>query len=68
MGSFSVWHWLIVLLIVVLVFVRLLRRNLPGGDLAEDAVRVGVDGGHGVGSQVGIGRRALRFSQPRMMR
>ena len=32
MGSFSVWHWLIVLLIVVLVFGTKKLKNL-GGDL-----------------------------------
>ena len=32
MGSFSIWHWLIVLLIVVLVFGTKKLRNI-GGDL-----------------------------------
>jgi len=32
MGSFSVWHWLIVLLIILLVFVTKKLRNL-GSDL-----------------------------------
>jgi len=32
MGSFSVWHWLIVLLIVVMVFGTKKLRNM-GGDL-----------------------------------
>jgi sec-independent protein translocase protein TatA len=32
MGSFSIWHWLVVLLIVVLVFGTKKLRNL-GGDL-----------------------------------
>jgi sec-independent protein translocase protein TatA len=32
MGSFSIWHWLIVLVIVVLVFGTKKLRNL-GGDL-----------------------------------
>lgn len=32
MGSFSLWHWLIVLLIVVLVFGTKKLRNI-GGDL-----------------------------------
>ena len=35
MGSFSIWHWLIVLLIVVLVFgtskLKNLGRDLAGG-------------------------------------
>lgn len=37
MGSFSIWHWLIVLLVVVLVFGTKKLRNL-GGDLGS-AVR-----------------------------
>ena len=32
MGSFSIWHWLIVLLIVVLVFGTKKLKNM-GGDL-----------------------------------
>lgn len=32
MGSFSIWHWLIVLLIVIMVFGTKKLRNL-GGDL-----------------------------------
>lgn len=32
MGSFSIWHWLIVLLIVVMVFGTKKLRNV-GGDL-----------------------------------
>ena len=34
MGSFSIWHWLVVLAIVVLVFGTKKLRNL-GGDLGE---------------------------------
>lgn len=34
MGSFSIWHWLIVLLVVVLLFGTKKLRNL-GGDLGE---------------------------------
>ena len=34
MGSFSIWHWLIVLLIVVLVFGTKRLRNV-GKDLGE---------------------------------
>jgi len=37
MGSFSIWHWLIVLLVVVLVFGTKKLRNL-GSDLGS-AVR-----------------------------
>ena len=32
MGSFSIWHWLVVLVIVVLVFGTKKRRNL-GSDI-----------------------------------
>ena len=34
MGSFSIWHWLIVLLIVVMVFGTKKLKNL-GGDLGS---------------------------------
>jgi sec-independent protein translocase protein TatA len=34
MGSFSIWHWLIVLLVVVLVFGTKKLRNI-GGDLGS---------------------------------
>jgi sec-independent protein translocase protein TatA len=34
MGSFSIWHWLVVLAIVVLVFGTKKLRNL-GGDLVS---------------------------------
>ncbi len=50
MGSFSIWHWLVVLLIVVLVFGTKKLKNI-GGDLGgavkgfKDGVR---DGGNSV--------------------
>ena len=50
MGSFSVWHWLIVLLIVVLVFGTKKLKNI-GADLggAVKGFKDGVkDGGSGV--------------------
>ena len=46
MGSFSIWHWLIVLVIVVLIFGTKKLKNL-GGDLGgavkgfKDGVRDG---------------------------
>ena len=46
MGSFSIWHWLVVLLIVVLVFGTKKLKNI-GGDLGgavkgfKDGVRDG---------------------------
>ena len=45
MGSFSVWHWLIVLVVVLLVFGTAKLRNL-GGDLggAVKGFRDGVKG------------------------
>lgn len=48
MGSFSIWHWLIVLVVVALVFGTKKLRNL-GGDLGDavkgfkDAVNEGKD-------------------------
>ena len=48
MGSFSIWHWLIVLLIVVLVFGTKKLRNMGsdvGGAVKEfkDAMKDGQD-------------------------
>ncbi len=49
MGSFSVWHWLIVLLVVLLIFGTKKLRNI-GSDLGgavkgfKDGVRAGSDG------------------------
>ena len=55
MGSFSIWHWLIVLLIVMLVFgtkrlrnigsdlggaVKGFKEGMKGGDETEDATRL----------------------------
>lgn len=46
MGSFSIWHWLIVLVIVLLIFGTKKLRNI-GGDLGgavkgfKDAVKEG---------------------------
>ena len=48
MGSFSIWHWLIVLLIVVMVFGTKKLRNM-GGDLGgavkgfKDGMKDGTD-------------------------
>jgi len=48
MGSFSIWHWLIVLVVVLLVFGTKKLRN-AGGDLGsavknfKDAVKEGED-------------------------
>jgi sec-independent protein translocase protein TatA len=49
MGSFSIWHWLIVLLIVVMVFGTKKLKNI-GGDLGgavkgfKDGMRDGTSG------------------------
>ena len=49
MGSFSIWHWLIVLLVVVLIFGTKKLRNM-GADLGgavkgfKDGVRSGGEG------------------------
>jgi sec-independent protein translocase protein TatA len=48
MGSFSIWHWLIVLLVVVLVFGTKKLKNV-GADIGaavkgfKDGVKTGVD-------------------------
>jgi sec-independent protein translocase protein TatA len=50
MGSFSIWHWLIVLLVVVVIFGTKKLRNI-GSDLGsavkgfKDGVRGGADAG-----------------------
>ena len=56
MGSFSIWHWLIVLLIVVLVFGTKKLKNI-GTDLGgavkgfKDGVRDGGTAADGTGAQ-----------------
>ncbi|MBM3367466.1 MAG: Sec-independent protein translocase subunit TatA [Betaproteobacteria bacterium] len=61
MGSFSIWHWLIVLVIVMLVFGTKKLRNI-GADLGgavrgfKDGIREGGDkaaeGAQGPGAQI----------------
>jgi sec-independent protein translocase protein TatA len=61
MGSFSIWHWLIVLVIVMLVFGTKKLRNI-GADLGgavrgfKDGIREGGDkaaeGAQGTGAQI----------------
>ena len=48
MGSFSIWHWLIVLVIVLLIFGTKKLRNM-GSDLggAVKGFKDGVKGGEG---------------------
>ena len=65
MGSFSVWHWLIVLLIVVLVFGTKKLRNI-GSDLGgavkdfksgvKDGGAAAADASAGVPPQVGANK------------
>ena len=49
MGSFSIWHWLVVLLVVVLIFGTKKLKNM-GADLGgavkgfKDGVKTGGDG------------------------
>ena len=54
MGSFSIWHWLIVLLIVVLIFGTKKLRNI-GEDLggAVKGFKEGMKGGEDPLKQVG---------------
>lgn len=49
MGSFSIWHWLIVLLVVVVIFGTKKLRNI-GSDLGS-AVKGFKDGMKGVGEE-----------------
>jgi len=52
MGSFSIWHWLIVLLVVVLIFGTKKLRNM-GADLGgavkgfKDGIKSGSEAGTG---------------------
>ena len=70
MGSFSIWHWLIVLLVVVVIFgtkklrnigsdlggaVRGFKEGVKGADEQADADAVAAAGG--VPPQVGAARR-----------
>jgi sec-independent protein translocase protein TatA len=56
MGSFSIWHWLIVLLIIVLVFGTKKLRNI-GSDLGN-AVKGFKDGMKGAAEGAGNGAGA----------
>ena len=65
MGSFSIWHWLIVLLIILLVFGT---KKLTGGarDLgkAVDEFKKGMRGDEGKPSaQIGNGDEASKAEQ-----
>ena len=56
MGSFSIWHWLIVLVIVMLIFGTKKLRNM-GADLGG-AVRGFKDGMREGGGDKGVGPNA----------
>ena len=67
MGSFSIWHWLIVLLVVVLIFGTKKLKNV-GGDLGgavkgfKDGMKSGTEGvpeaDTGPAPQVGANKNA----------
>ena len=58
MGSFSIWHWLIVLLVVILIFGTKKLKNL-GSDLGgavkgfKDGVKGSQEGGDAGGTPAG---------------
>jgi sec-independent protein translocase protein TatA len=60
MGSFSIWHWLIVLLVVVLIFGTKKLRNI-GSDLGgavkgfKDGMKAGEDSVRQLGDGVQVG-------------
>ncbi len=60
MGSFSIWHWLIVLLVVVLVFGTKKLRNI-GSDLggAVKGFKEGMKSGDDAVSQLGQAGQAV---------
>ena len=61
MGGFSIWHWLIVLLIVVMVFGTKKLRNM-GGDLggAVKGFKDGMKDGGASAADDKIGRASCR--------
>jgi len=61
MGSFSIWHWLIVLLVVVLVFGTKKLRNV-GEDLGG-AVKGFKEGMKGEGDKDGANGRVIDADQ-----
>ena len=60
MGSFSIWHWLIVLLIVVLIFGTKKLKNM-GSDLG------GAVKGFKDGMRDGTARRTIRQPPPQQV-
>ena len=65
MGSFSIWHWLIVLLVVVLIFGTKKLKNM-GADLGS-AVKGFKDGVRDGGAAAdGAGTTAQQITPPKM--
>ena len=68
MGSFSIWHWLIVLVIVMLVFGTKKLRNM-GSDLGgavkgfKDGMKDGAAGGNTADKKVEDGAAAPQVGQ-----
>ena len=64
MGSFSIWHWLIVLLVVVLIFGTKKLKNI-GSDLgsAVKGFKDGVKGGSEAASDAPVGPNQQVTSQ-----
>ncbi|MFZ5502384.1 MAG: Sec-independent protein translocase subunit TatA [Pseudomonadota bacterium] len=60
MGSFSIWHWLVVLLIIVLVFGTKKLRNI-GSDLggAVKGFKEGMSSDEGANKQIKEGGRTI---------
>ncbi len=63
MGSFSIWHWLVVLLVVVLIFGTKKLKNI-GSDLGsavkgfKDGMKSGGEASDGTPPQVGASGKA----------
>jgi sec-independent protein translocase protein TatA len=71
MGTFSIWHWLVVLLVVVLLFGTKKLRNV-GGDLgsAIKSFRRGMqdDDAPGAGGKLGSSERDEASATPEKTR
>jgi sec-independent protein translocase protein TatA len=65
MGSFSIWHWLIVLLVVVLIFGTKKLRNM-GADLggAVKGFKDGVKGGQEAGNDAAVPPQQVTAAPP----
>jgi sec-independent protein translocase protein TatA len=69
MGSFSIWHWLIVLLVVVLIFGTKKLKNI-GSDLGgavkgfKDGMKTGGEAADGTPPQQQVGTTNNKASDP----